>query len=54
MNMTWGEFKKLVEEAGVKETDTIWYIDISYPGTENHNKPEVHRDVLREEFTVST
>lgn len=29
--MTWGEFKKLVEERGIVDDDKIWYIDISYP-----------------------
>ena len=28
--MTWGEFKKAVEEKGVKDSDGISYID--YPG----------------------
>lgn len=30
-DMTWSEFKKLVEEKGVKDDMTIWYIDVSYP-----------------------
>jgi hypothetical protein len=30
-SMTWGEFKKLVDAAGVKDEQEIWYIDISFP-----------------------
>ncbi len=29
--MTWGEFKKIVEAAGIKDSDDIWYIDVSHP-----------------------
>lgn len=29
--MTWGEFKKLVEAAGVTNGDKIWYFDFSFP-----------------------
>lgn len=29
--MTWGEFKKAVEEKGARDSDKIWYIDISFP-----------------------
>ena len=31
-NMTWGKFKKAVKDAGIKDDDEIWYIDISFPG----------------------
>lgn len=26
--MTWGEFKKQIETAGVKDDENIWYIDV--------------------------
>lgn len=29
--MTWEEFKKHLEEKGVKDDDEIWYIDVSFP-----------------------
>ena len=29
--MTWAEFKKCVDDAGVKDDDEIWFIDITYP-----------------------
>lgn len=29
--MTWEEFKRAVEEAGIKDGDPIWYIDVGYP-----------------------
>jgi len=29
--MTWKEFVKAAEEAGVQPEDEIWYIDISFP-----------------------
>lgn len=29
--LTWGQFKKEVEAAGVKDTDEIFYMDFSYP-----------------------
>ncbi len=33
--MTWGDFKKLVDETdGVTDDVAIWYIDISSPRTE--------------------
>lgn len=33
--MTWGEFKKILEDKGVTDAHTIDYIDVSYP-----TKPE--------------
>jgi len=30
--MTWGEFKKAVEELGVKDDDDIRYVDTSFWG----------------------
>jgi hypothetical protein len=29
--MTWGEFKKAVEEGGVTDEMEIWFIDVSFP-----------------------
>lgn len=31
MTLTWAEFVKEVEAAGVKPDTPIWYIDVSYP-----------------------
>ena len=31
MTMTWGEFKTAVEQANVKDSTEIWFIDISFP-----------------------
>jgi hypothetical protein len=28
--MKWGEFKNKVEQAGVKDEDEIWYIDMAF------------------------
>lgn len=32
--MTWGEFKRLVEEKGLTDDSRIWYIDVSFPEPE--------------------
>lgn len=29
--MTWKEFKEFLEKNGVKDSDRIWYIDVTYP-----------------------
>jgi len=36
--MTWGEFKRMVEEQGLKDSDEIEYIDWT---TNNNRKPTV-------------
>lgn len=46
--MTWGEFKKLVKEKGVLDTDELSYIDTSFIGNEVHveiGEDETGRDV---------
>ena len=30
-DLTWGDFKRLVEAAGVQDSDTLTYFDFSYP-----------------------
>ena len=30
--LTWGQFKAAVAEAGVKDTEEIWYIDVDCSG----------------------
>ncbi len=39
--MTWAEFKALVEKMGMKDSDEIQYIDVSWPGIDTF---EVTRD----------
>jgi len=39
--MTWGEFKKLVEEQGLKGTDWLTFIDWTHD-----RDPVVHRDQM--------
>lgn len=29
--ITWGEFKKVLEERGITDDMKIWYIDVSFP-----------------------
>jgi hypothetical protein len=36
--MTWGGFKQFVADHDVKDSDPIWYIDISLPEIENAMK----------------
>lgn len=38
-DMTWGQFKKLLEEAGIQDDMAIWYIDVSYPRDLRINLP---------------
>jgi hypothetical protein len=38
--MTWAEFKKIVEDAGVKDDDDIWYIDTPHDVPTNFKKDE--------------
>jgi hypothetical protein len=33
--MTWGEFKQYLADHDVKDSDPIWYIDISLPELES-------------------
>jgi hypothetical protein len=40
--MTWGQFKRHVEQHGVKDNERIWYMDFSFPD-HGHNKPSVGR-----------
>ena len=49
MIMTWGEFKKAVEELGLKDKDFIQMIDIYEPVTKEDifiNKTEIKGDVV--------
>jgi hypothetical protein len=47
-SLTWTEFKASVDRQLAKQNispDTqIWYIDVSFPGEESHNKVEVSVD----------
>lgn len=38
--MTWLQFKKKAEELGVKDTDKVWYIDISFDDDFNLERDE--------------
>jgi len=36
--LTWGEFKKRVKVAGIKNSDPIWRVRLSYPQFEDNLK----------------
>ena len=39
--MTWGELKKLVEAAGVKDDDDIWYFDFHGPWVDDSGEVNI-------------
>ena len=47
--MTWGEFKTLVEAAGVLDTDQVEYIDVIYP---EEKRMEIYRDEAAQALVV--
>jgi hypothetical protein len=49
--LTWSEFKKLVEDAGVEDDYEIEYIDISYPDNE-YSPIEVFANHEKRDFKI--
>ena len=53
-DLTWGEFKALMEAAGVQETDRIEWVDVSHPSTYDNGSAsiEVFHDAIRHSVAV--
>lgn len=48
--MTWGQFKKVVEELGVKDYECIEYIDVGEPTKKEDIN--VHKDEIKNNVTM--
>ena len=46
-NMTWGEFKRAVDAAGIKDDEEIWYIRMWWPRPRSFQHEALSRTISR-------